>query len=441
MSGGLLNVFNKIIIIGYNPTLSDIEKNRIVTLNLVCLFGTIVYFLFAVYYFIQNIPAVWIPNIIGVPVVFMIYIFHLFRQPKIARFYASIIIPFFLMATAILWGDEVGIEHYIIFTSIITIFIHDGAKTVIILFLTNILFFFSAKVSFHFFEPFLTHPFGTTVYYLNSGAAFFLIFIFLYNNKKRFEILIEHIKSNNIKLLKSERALKRANSAKDKFFSIVAHDLKNPFSILFSLSHLLADKYYKLDDGYKHTIAAAIKSSIASCYELIDNLLLWSKSYSEQRQAIKIKVSLSSTIDKAVRLLKPMAESKSILLETHYLEKPVILSDENALLTVLRNLIVNAVKFSPPRETVKITLKKENKHVIVSVTDRGSGISKADQALLFKIDADVSKISPYADKGSGIGLILSKELIKSCGGDISVESAPNKGSTFSIILPAQKTMA
>jgi signal transduction histidine kinase len=436
MFGGIRNLFNKIIIRGYNPALSDMEKNRIITLNLVCLFGAIVYFLFAVYYFIRNIPDVWIPNSIGIPVVFTIYLFHLLRRPKAARFYASIIIPFFLMVTAILWGAEVGIEHYIIFTSIITIFIHDGPKTVIILFLTNMLFFFSAKVSFFFFEPFLSHPFGRTVYYLNSGAAFLLIFIFLYNNKKRIEELIEHIKSSNIKLLKSERELKRANSAKDKFFSIVAHDLKNPFSILFSLSHLLADKYYTLDDAYKHTIAAAIKNSIASCYELIENLLLWSKSYSEKTKRIKTRVSLSAIIDKAVRLLKPLAESKHIRLETFYSAEPVVLNDENALLTVLRNLILNAVKFSPPHETVIIKLKKENNQIIVSVTDRGSGISKADQVLLFKIDADVSKINPTADKGSGIGLILSKELIESCGGDIRVESAPRKGSTFSIILPA-----
>ncbi len=438
MFNGIRNLLNKIIIRGYNPALSDMEKNRIITLNLVCLFGTIVYFLFTVYYFIRDIPDVWIPNSIGIPVVFIIYLFHLLKRPKAARFYASIVIPCFLMITAILWGDEVGIEHYIIFTSIITIFIHDGSRTVIILFLTNILFFFSAKVSFHFFEPFLSHPFGQTVYYLNSGVAFLLIFIFLYNNKKRFEELIEHIKSNNLKLLKSERELKRVNNAKDKFFSIVAHDLKNPFSILFSLSHLLADKYYTLDEAYKHTIAATIKNSIASCYELIENLLLWSKSYSGKTEGIKTKVSLSGTIDKAVRLLKPLAESKFIQLETYYSAEPIVLSDENALLTVLRNLIVNAVKFSPPHEAVIITLNKENNRVIVSVIDRGSGISKADQALLFKIDTDVSKINPGADKGSGIGLILSKELIKSCGGDIRVESAPRKGSTFSIILPALK---
>jgi signal transduction histidine kinase len=438
----LVQIVGSLITKGFKPSLSEIDKNRIITLNIVCFFGTAIYSLFTLYYFLLGIPGVWIPNLLGVGITLFIFIFHVFKLTRVARVYATLAIPTYLMGTAIVWGQAAGIEYYIIFASLLCIFLFNRLGIIILIFSYNMSCFFAAKLSFLFMRPVWIHPFAEVTFYINITAVFLLILIFLANFKERFETLIiqttasnRKLASLNKKLEESEKELKELNHTKNKFFSIITHDLKNPFSIVSSLANLLADKYQELDDSYRHTIALTIKNSIASCNDLIENLFLWSKSQYIDKTATKIKINLNEEIPKIMNLLKPMADLRKISLSLSAPADCFMVIDENALRTILRNLIINAIKFSLPGGIVNIRVQKKEQNVIILVSDTGIGMAENEIDKLFRIDVDVASIGTSDQKGTGLGLILCKEFVHACDGHISVTSIPNQGSTFKIVFP------
>ena len=232
----------------------------------------------------------------------------------------------------------------------------------------------------------------------------------------------------------SEKALEQALQTKDKFFSIIAHDLKNPFGSLRTLSEFIQLS----DDLTKEEIkefAEIIHTSACQGYNLLENLLEWSRS---QRGYIKWQPEVFDLIElvKAnINLVQANLHKKQINLRFDCETSKFVFADKYMIDTVIRNLLANAVKFTYNKGNIEIRLIDREKHYCISIQDDGKGISKENQPKLFDMDNQYSSKGTAMETGTGLGLILCKEFVDSNNGEIWVESEGGKGSCFSFTVP------
>jgi two-component system, sensor histidine kinase and response regulator len=230
--------------------------------------------------------------------------------------------------------------------------------------------------------------------------------------------------------------LNELNATKDKFFSIIAHDIKNPFSTILGFSELLQMNFNTWTEEKKLQIVNLIHTTSENVFELLENLLQWSRS---QRGAIEFNpenICLKEQIDYVFTLLKNSADEKEIELKLSISDKNLCLDvDVRMLNTILRNLIINAIKFSHKGGQVHVKIELEDKNVLIKVIDNGVGIRGELLDKLFRIDSHHTTEGTNNEKGTGLGLILTKEFVAKHGGEIWVESVVGKGSTFSFSLP------
>ena len=236
-------------------------------------------------------------------------------------------------------------------------------------------------------------------------------------------------------LMKSEKELRESNAAKDKFFSIIAHDLKNPFHSILNFSDLLLKHYSTYDKEEVQTFIKMIHESSRQAFNLLDNLLHWSRAQTGRINLHTDIVDLHDLVTKNIYLLEGAALEKNIHISHSVHPKTFILCDENMISTVIRNLLSNAIKFTRP--TGKITISSREKSHIheISVNDTGVGIKEEDLDKLFRIDIHYSTTGTANEEGTGLGLILCQEFVNLNNGSIRVISKPGKGSTFLVELP------
>lgn len=239
------------------------------------------------------------------------------------------------------------------------------------------------------------------------------------------------------------RELQLTNSSKDKFFTIISHDLKNPVRAFGNISNGLLNALPDLKNEEIEPYLVELQKSSHTLYELLQNLLHWAKSQSHMHKPDFRKENLTEIIDKVVESQHAAIHQKGIVLETDLDGKPDVYVDRNLILTVLRNILSNAVRYSDPGGRIVIGFSQVNNHESVfRITDYGPGMSDEDMEKLFRIDVDPKKIGSSEvlrrGKGSGLGLILSKELVQSMNGRIWVDSAPMKGSTFYVSVPGNR---
>ena len=253
----------------------------------------------------------------------------------------------------------------------------------------------------------------------------------------------EKLQSINQQLTESRNELNAINKTKDRFFSIVAHDLKGPLNSLKGYSHLIATFGEKLPKEEIISMAADQERTLDNLYKFLEDLLSWSRI---QMKAVSLEpknVELKTVIDKMCDILIPQMEEKQIESGCIDIEGKTVFADENAIFTVLRNLVSNAIKFTP-REG-KIQVKGEwvdNKSFVkISVIDTGIGIPKEVAQNLFKLDNKYSTKGTEGEKGTGLGLIICKEFVEQNGGNIGVETNEGKGTTFWFTLPSEKNNA
>ena len=238
-----------------------------------------------------------------------------------------------------------------------------------------------------------------------------------------------------LKIQEQNKELIELNATKDKFFSIIAHDLKSPFSTMLGFSKLLIDNFEQYDKEKQKNFLGIINKDIQKTYRLLENLLLWSSTQRGKINYFPEKVKLNMLTVEIVELLKQTAVSKSITIKNEIAENIIINADQNMLLTILRNLISNAIKFTHKEGKIVISahlISAENKQnfIEIAVKDSGVGIEKEKWANLFKIAENISTKGTEGESGTGLGLILCKEFVEKHGGKIWVESELNKGSTF-----------
>ncbi len=246
---------------------------------------------------------------------------------------------------------------------------------------------------------------------------------------------IEERKATEETLQISREKLKTANAAKDKFFSIIAHDLKNPFNGIIGLSTLLVDDYDSFSVEEQKEFISDIKTTAENTFRLLQNLLDWSQTQTGKIHFEPEPFILETITTEIVDLVKISAGNKNITLDSIVPGDIQVYADKNMINTVIRNLLLNAVKFT--RNGGRIILSAQNVGSIaeISVTDNGIGINEEHLTKLFTIDCNVVSYGTEGEQGTGLGLILCKEFVDKNAGAIRVESKLGVGSTFTVSLP------
>lgn len=229
--------------------------------------------------------------------------------------------------------------------------------------------------------------------------------------------------------------LKEVNATKDKFFSIISHDLKNPFSTLLGYTDMLIMEYKNFSEEEKKNYIGSIQKSAKHTYNLLENLLNWSRTQRGEIKITKTELYVDELVGKAVKILSETAKNKKIKLIENIPSNLKITADEETISTVIRNVITNALKFTPENGTVKVSAYDKENSVDIIIEDNGIGIDKENLDKIFRIDSHHTTEGTAHEKGTGLGLILCKEFMKNNGGDIFVESKVGTGSKFTITLP------
>lgn len=238
-----------------------------------------------------------------------------------------------------------------------------------------------------------------------------------------------------IKLEESEKNLREANQNKDKFFSIVAHDLKSPFVGLLGITEMMVNDYEDLDEKERREFIHSLYDISKSTYELLEGLLEWARAKQGRMEYSPREFNFFQLAESLTNLLKANAYKKDIKLINSVDIATMLFADRDMISTVLRNLLANAIKFTPQSGSVEIQSEVDNDFLKISVIDTGIGINKTNQEKLFRIDVNHTTLGTNQEKGTGLGLILCKELIQKHNGTIWVESELGKGSKFIFTLP------
>ena len=239
----------------------------------------------------------------------------------------------------------------------------------------------------------------------------------------------------NKKLKDSEKNLRRLNATKDKFFSIIAHDLKNPFGALVGFSELLTDQYDFYDDRQKLETIKLIHKTAKNISTLLQNLLTWSRTQTNRISFNPKRVKLSELVEMTIDAVNSQAVHKDIEIRVIAKTDCFVYVDTDMIRTVLRNLLSNSIKFSYPKSKIDVSAKVKQKEALVSVRDYGTGIDEKDKNKIFNIDKNFSKEGTENEKGTGLGLILCKEFVEKNGGKIWLETKLEKGTKFIFSLP------
>lgn len=274
-------------------------------------------------------------------------------------------------------------------------------------------------------------------------------FYFDITHRKEQELKIkEHIEELNTKsaalqeanlmLQKSENQLKELNQTKDKFFSIIAHDLKNPFNAIMNSSYLLLKNGKDYDEEKLYKFIKLINTSSNQAYNLLENLLHWSRKQTGRLVKNSEILRISTLIEEEVSNLNNLLENKQIAVKTLLYDNHAVYCDANMIKTVIRNLLTNAIKYSNRDSDIHISTSETDNCIVVSIKDNGIGMTEEIIQRLFKIDTGESVPGTENEKGTGLGLILCKEFVEENGGELTIISDPGKGSTFSFTLPIGK---
>lgn len=240
-------------------------------------------------------------------------------------------------------------------------------------------------------------------------------------------------KNIEIELQNAVNELDELNSTKDKLFSIIAHDLRSPFSSILGFTELLVDKENILQHDESEKYLGLINSSAKNTLVLLDNLLNWAKSQTGQLIIIKEKIDIRSIIEETTDLLYSNSEIKNISMNISQAENIEIYADSNMLKAIFRNLISNAIKFTHSQGSIDIQSSIEDNMLEISVSDNGVGMDEKICEHLF--GKNLSTKGTEGESGSGLGLLICKEFIEKHGGQISVQSELGKGSKFTFTLP------
>ncbi|MFD2205431.1 CHASE4 domain-containing protein [Kiloniella antarctica] len=255
---------------------------------------------------------------------------------------------------------------------------------------------------------------------------------------KAFDEMVDAIDQAEQKITSQRDKLLEINKQKNKFFSIIAHDLKGPFNSLLGFSSMLANNSKNFDRKKIEEYSQDVHTSATRVFRLLENLLEWSRVQMGNLKLAPKMINLKEVIEDNIALFAPTVKDKSLTLALNNLEQIDVYSDFHIVDTVIRNLVNNAIKFTPNGGNILIDVKRKDTWAEISVIDSGVGISQEKVFHLFNLDEKTSTPGTSGEVGTGLGLHLCKELLEKQGGQLVVKSQLGKGSAFSFTLPLQK---
>lgn len=262
--------------------------------------------------------------------------------------------------------------------------------------------------------------------------------VYLVDLKKVIQCNIRDItqrRQAEIKLKESEVRLRELNATKDKFFSIIAHDLKNPFMAILGFSDLLVEKISDKDYESIEEYINIIRNSSQQVLSLLTNLLQWASSQTGKIKFNPEMIEIGALINEVTQLSGGAARQKSITISKKLPPNFLIFADKSMISTTLRNLISNAIKFTNPDGKIIISAIKKQDELLITISDNGIGMNKETLKRLFEIEDGYSSRGTQNEPGTGLGLILCKEFVTRHKGKIWAESQPGKGSRFHFTIP------
>lgn len=245
----------------------------------------------------------------------------------------------------------------------------------------------------------------------------------------------ETIQQKVVALDEKNEELESINSIKNKLFSVIAHDLKNPFNSIIGYSELLVYNFKNYSEDEVWSFLKIIHDSGVKGNILLENLLQWSRLHTRTIQFLPVTNKLRKLILDELYFFQPKVQEKSIQVEVNVNEKLEVFADSNMLKTIIRNLFSNAIKFTPSNGTISINGSSRGSSVLVCVSDTGQGIEPHIKEKLFTGEVGVTTANEGGEKGTGLGLMLCKDFVTKHKGEIWVESKPGEGASFFFLLP------
>lgn len=285
----------------------------------------------------------------------------------------------------------------------------------------------------------ITGLFAGRVINVNGSPALLSIITDVTERRKADEQIRKYLYELQINkeiLERNAKELSELNASKDKLFSVVAHDLRSPFSSLLGFSEFLTQNIDELSDDEIKDFSLRIYNSLKKVLKLVENLLEWARLQSGKFEFTPIDFELGELIRDVIDINQVTSARKNIQVVFNDNNDHInVYADKNSIETVIRNLLSNAIKFSEHDSKVEIAINCYSSHAEVSIKDYGIGISSEDITKLFKIDSNYTRPGTAKEKGTGLGLILCREFVEKNGGKIWVESQPGSGSTFRFTIP------
>lgn len=275
---------------------------------------------------------------------------------------------------------------------------------------------------------------------LSVALLIIVVFISRYNKKfaKLMKIKNHEFELANKMLIESETKLIESNKAKDKFFSIISHDIKNSFNVILGISQVLAKKNKTIEESKKQYYNEIIYKASRNLNELLENILNWSKTQTGKLEYNPEVFKLNEIIENNIEVLKINSLEKNINIVTNIKNDVVLFSDKNMLSTIIRNLLNNSIKYSFENSIIEIKLYETPDIIKLIVKDFGVGMPKNIIDELKNGKSTISRFGTNNEKGTGLGLTIISEFLKYLNGQLQIESEVNSGTTFSIILPNKK---
>ncbi len=238
------------------------------------------------------------------------------------------------------------------------------------------------------------------------------------------------------KIEEQAQNLQQSNDLKDRMFSIIGHDLRSPLSAAkLKMDFIMRGIIDPKGDAFLDETVFGLLKTMDEALNLLQNLLGWAKSESDQIQMIPEKLDVHDLVEQTLRLLKLGSEHKKIELSNNVPEDTFAYADNNMIKTVLRNLLSNAIKFTPLEGAIRINSRLEEDSVVLEVQDNGNGISKEDIQKILNPNEHFSKLGTEKEPGTGLGLVLCQSFVHKNGGALKIKSELGKGSTFYFDIP------
>ncbi len=383
-----------------------------------------------------------IVNITGILLsAFVLFFFHRTHQVRTFSYFSVFVIIFILLFNLHLNAFDESYLLWLIVVPIMSFFLIGGRISFLIvaLFYTYVIGFLIIKIDIIGPVRFnLIDIFNILFSTVSSVTGIYFFELSRRTSAKKMLKDISRIKDAEEEVYQYSKKLELAIAEKDKFLSILAHDLRNPLGTLKSFIQLYYESESSLNEEQKKESLLSMKNSSTEVYTLLENLLEWSRCQRGFINFYPSVISLHACVEHSISINIATSENKRVSIINDIPQNTKIYADENMLSTIIRNLLTNALKFTPVGGSPITVMIGENDNfsgVHFMVRDNGVGMSKEKIKSLFRIDANISTPGTSKEKGSGLGLLLCKEYVKKHKGEVWVESQPGEGTTFHLRFP------